>query len=143
MNLGLDGLKQIPKKLLDEYLTEAQKSIAWSDPGSADLAYYTIGYAGGFVTEQIVLSIATSAFKAAVVLPAITKLGSTVATMMSAAKTGQKILGAVDEARAVLAKVQRAKNLATRAATQFVTEKLGLDELDAMVKRLLPTSGCE
>jgi len=135
--------------MLDEYLTEAQKNIAWADPTGEDivaLVAYTVGYGAGFLSEQILVSTAVGIFKAAVVLPAIAnvtaKVGSSVATMMSAVKAGQKVLGAVDALKEVQGKVQKAKNLAIKAATQFVKEKSGLDRLEGMAKTLVPTVGC-
>jgi hypothetical protein len=62
--------------------------------------------------------------------------------MMSSVKAGQKVLRAVAAGQETLAKVQSAKNLAIRAATQFVKEKTGLDRLKGMAETLLPMLGC-
>lgn len=142
--LSLAELKQIPKKLLDEYLTEAQKDIAWLEPAGAsgaDLIVYSVGYGGGFVSEQIVVSVVAGVFKAAVVLPAAAKVGSRVATMMSSVKAGKKLLGTVKDGQDVLAKIQKAKNSSVKAVSQFVMNKTGMDKAEKYVREVL-TPNC-
>lgn len=140
LKMSVDELKQIPKKMFEEYLNTAQKNIAWLDPEGTDklaLLAYSVGYGAGYLSEQILLSTVAGIFKAVVVLPAVANVGGKVATMMSAAKAGQRILGAVGAAGELAAKAQKAKNLAIKSATQFVKEKTGLDELEGLVKQAL------
>ena len=105
------------------------------------LLAYTVGYGAGYLSEQILLSTVAGIFKATVFLPAVANVGGKIATMMSAAKAGQKILGAFGAAGELAAKIQSAKNLAVKAATQFVKEKTGLDRLEGIVKTVL-LEGC-
>jgi hypothetical protein len=143
-DMSLDQLKAIPKKMLEEYLTDAQKNIAWADPSGLHLIAYTVGYSAGYLTEQILVSVLAGplkAFQSAVVVSTIVCTGGKVAKMMSAVKTGQKLLGVVEAGKDAVAKIQKAKNLATKACTQFVTDKAGLDKIELMVKRTL-AAGC-
>jgi hypothetical protein len=142
--MGLDGLKQIPQKMLEEYLTTAQKSITWLDPEGDDrllLIAYSTGYAAGYLSEQILVSVLGGVFKAAVLLPQAVKLGSKVATMMATAKSGRRILGAVEAAKETAANLQKAKNIGMKTVSQFVREKAGLDKVEGIVKEVL-CAGC-
>jgi hypothetical protein len=138
LSMSLSELKAIPKKMLEDYLTQAQKSIAWADPSGADLVFYSVGYAAGYVTEQILVSTLTAgAFKAAVVFGQTVKLGTKVAAMMKTVKIGESLLKGVKAGQEGIAAVQKAKNFAVKAASQYVKEKSGFNKVRSLVEETL------
>ena len=140
-SMSLEQLKGIPRKMLEEYLTDAQKSIGWAEPSGIDLVIYTVGYSAGYLAEQVLVSIIKTVFVAPAAIAGLATTGAKIAKMMDSFKAGAKILGAVQSGKDVVAKVQKAKNLAVKSCTQFISDKTGLDKIEAIVQRTL-TSGC-
>lgn len=139
-NMRMDKIKEIPKKMLEEYLTEAQKNIAWAEPTATDLLAYTVGYSAGYLAEQLVVSVITSVF-AGPAIKLIATTGGKVAKIMKTFEGTSKILGAVATGKELAAKLQKAKNLAVKSCSQFVTSKTGLDKIEPIVQRTL-MAGC-
>jgi len=138
--MSMAQLKEIPKKMLDEYLTEAQKNIDWAEPTAADLLAYTVGYSAGYLAEQLVVSVITSVF-AGPAIKLIATTGGKVAKIMKTFEGTSKILGAVATGKELAAKLQKAKNLAVKSCSQFVIDNTGLDKIESIVQRTL-MAGC-
>jgi hypothetical protein len=139
-DMSMEQLKKIPKHMIDEFMSNAQKQIAWAEPTGTDLLAYTIGYTSGFVVCQVIVTVVKVVLPGGIAV-AGANIGMKVAGILSKAKAGQKILEGLTAVTTVAAKVQKAKTLAMKTCSQFIKKKTGLDRLEHLMIKTLK-GGC-
>jgi Bacterial TSP3 repeat len=111
-DMTMDDWKNMAKKLVDDFLTKAEKQLPWTEPTGFLLVQYVVGFSAGYLAEQIAVGIATAgASKAA----GAGKFGTIIADLVKIARGLKQ--GAIKAAGGAM---KKAKTALFRWQSQFV-----------------------
>jgi hypothetical protein len=134
LGITWEQFKQIPGKLIDQFIADSEANIAWTGPTDLGLYYYIAGYSTGYITEKVGLAILTGGVSAAV-SGAVqgANLAAKFVKIIQAVRGGTKLIDAAKVAADAVKAANAMKAKVFRYMSQFAKDKTGLT---AMQNRL-------
>jgi hypothetical protein len=138
LGITWEQFKQIPEKLIEQFIADSEAKIAWAGPGDLKLFYYIAGYSTGYITEKVGLAILTGGLSAAATGVAqganlAAKFVKIIQVVRNASQTAAKLIDAAKVAADAVRAANAMKAKLFRYMSQFAKDKTGLT---AMQNRL-------
>lgn len=125
LGLTLNQWLEIPKTLFNSFLEKAEKSIPWESPTAGDILAYLVGFSGGYVVQQISMTLIAGAAAAGRFGTQIATIIRKIRTTTNAAQNLVFNLGG----DAVAAVSRKAKGAMFRWQSQYVSDVHGMRAL--------------
>jgi hypothetical protein len=133
LGITWEQFKQVPKKLVDQFITDSQENIAWAGPeNDLNLIVYIVGYSTGYITEKVGLAILTGGASAAAqgVAQGANFAAKFVKIIQAVRKvTPDRLLKATAIAADAVKAANATKTKLFRRMSQFATDKTGITKL--------------
>jgi hypothetical protein len=135
LGITWDEFKQIPEKLIDQFIADSEAKIAWAGPSNdLNLYVYIAGYSTGYITEKVGLAILTGGASAAI--GGVAQGANLAAKFVKIIQLVRKALpgaGKLIDAASVAADAVKAANATKtrlfRQMSQFTQDKAGISSL--------------
>jgi hypothetical protein len=143
LGITWDEFKQIPGKLIDQFIADSEAKIAWAMPEDGDntrnLIVYIAGYSTGYITEKVGLAILTGGTSAAISgAVKSANLAAKFVKIIKLVRGGDKLLEAANIAAEAVKAANATKTKLFRRMSQFAKDKTGITtlqkHLDAVIK---------
>jgi hypothetical protein len=140
LGITWEQFKEIPKKMVNQFIADSEANIAWAGPDNdLGLYYYIAGFSTGYITEKVGLAILTGGASAAISGVAQgANLAAKFIKIIQAVRGGTKLINATSVALDAVKAANATKTKLFRRMSQFTNDKAGLtalkDRLDLRIR---------
>lgn len=133
--ISWEEFKQIPEKMVDQFIADSEAKIAWAGPDDdLNLYAYIAGYSTGYITEKVGLAILTGGASAAVSGAALganlaAKFVKIIQLVRKALPGAGKLIDAASVAADAVKAANATKTRLFRQMSQFTQDKAGISSL--------------
>jgi len=135
LGISWEEFKQIPEKMVDQFIADSEAKIAWAGPDDdLNLYAYIAGYSTGYITEKVGLAILTGGASAAVSGAALganlaAKFVKIIQLVRKALPGAGKLIDAASVAADAVKAANATKTRLFRQMSQFTQDKAGISSL--------------